>query len=158
MAYETEYVITLKNQTSSKTKTAVAGAETTKQTSKTETSQEAIKGVVVYGLTKKLANQAISFSISQVTVTQGTAEYQQKLQFAYGVAQTAFSITEQVAIGFVAGGAVGAAVGAVVGVASKGIDIAYNQMAINNKENLENITISQYNLRAGYNNSRSGTE
>lgn len=145
------YEIILKNKSSGGARSSVAG---NMNASAKDKQQDAVAGIAVYGYAKKLATQVISHRVNTVELRTGQAELQQKISFKYDVAKQAFGFFESVAIGGGLAGIPGAIAGGMLSLGSMLVNIANRQDSININRDIENVSISQNNIRAGAGRSR----
>lgn len=120
----------------------------------------AAKKVMAYTGIKQIADSAISYELSTVSLQTGATEYQQKLQFVYSESRQAASSVGAIAMGGIMGGPAGAAIAAVgVGISymMKFIGWAQNANTIQIKENREDISIQMETIRAGSLGRRNGS-
>ena len=152
-----EYKIIISDETSANSKNPVAGSESKGSVENagvgTTSVNNAIKGAATYVAVKRTVVSAIkssiNFGIGTVSLRTGENERQQKLQFAYDTVTEVVGAGMTIAAGAMAGGAVGAAL-AVVGVAvAKGIEMYQSYKQLEYQNNLESISLSMMNKRAG---------
>lgn len=164
---ERNYTITLKNESSGESSgTPVAGQ--TQQAKAPANGNAAakgvVKGLVAYNTyVKPFVSQIVSQQINTISLRTGASEQQQRIQFAYEVAQQAAGIGASILTGFAIGNVPGAIAGAVVGVASTALNYANKAQTIQLESDLENISIRGLTVRSGgyapsYSGSRSGTQ
>lgn len=145
------YEIIIKNKSSGGARSSVAGSTSSSAKDK---QQDTIAGVAVYGYAKKLATQVVSHRVNTVELRTGQAELQQKISFKYDVAKQAFGFFESIAIGGGLAGISGAVIGGVLSLGSMLVNLANRQDTININRDIENVSISQNNIRAGAGQSR----
>lgn len=111
--------------------------------------EKALIGMVSYPSIKGTADKIINFGISQVNLTTGAAEYQQRLQATYNIASSAAdTIYSTIMAGVIGGGWLAALNLAKEGLSAL-INIGQKQMELNNKSSLEDISINLSAIRAG---------
>lgn len=118
----------------------------------------AVKGMVSYGAVRAFANNLISYELSQVNLRTGAAEYEQKLQFGYEMANKAINIGTATITGAMAGGPVGAIVGLLGSTMYTLIGYAQNYNTIQTKQTLENISLGMASQRAGISGRRGANQ
>lgn len=117
------------------------------------------KKVLAFTGIKQIADSAISYGISTISMRTGASEYQQRVQFAYNEGMQALSSVSAIGMGAVIGGPAGAAVAAVgVGISylMKMIGWAQNENTLQIEENQEDISIRMQTIRAGALGRRNG--
>lgn len=104
---------------------------------------------------KRIGNRVATTYISQVGVRTGNVTRQEQMNYTLGVVEKSVGIGLAIIGGAVAGSplAVAAGVGAAI---SWGVDIAVAQAQLNLERSVENIGISQANIRAGAGGDRYG--
>lgn len=154
---EREYVITLKNTTSTgEKKPKVAGDNEEKKNPKKK-NDDAIKGVgamTAYSYGKAFIAQAVSHEVNMVELRTGATEYAQKVQYAWEVTQRVYSAAETIVSGAVVGGGVGAIIGIAVAGIREIVSLGQRAETLNTKRNLENESLARGLRRAGTNQSR----
>lgn len=163
MAGKNEYIIRIKlpsevgNNGPVSTSSANLGADNSGEeksywAQNAESAKAAAQKIVSVGAAAALADNLISYDLSTVSLRTGATEYEQKLKFGYSMAK---QIAVPLAIGAATGGLAGAAIGLVASFAMQGITWAQNAQTIRYNQQLENISISMTNTRAGVTGSRS---
>ena len=127
--------------------------------SQSKAENKADKGAVVAGLVAvqqvmPYVNSAVNFGVSQIQMTTGSAELQQRAQIVTGMASTAISI----GLGAAVGGVPGAAVAAALSALQSSITFAQNSIILNQQKVLEGENLRLKSSRVGMtvNRSRSG--
>ena len=150
------YIITLKNETeqAKAKKKTTASTATTDELGRARKSDE-IKPIALYSYAKKVVNSAVEFQVNTVELRTGSSRLQERTQLAYSVANTGFGIIENALIGGLAFGGVGAVAGVAFGVVNTAINWTQNAARLNMSNTLEQVSISQQNIRSGtYGNRR----
>lgn len=93
--------------------------------------------------------QAIQHEVSLVSLKTGNAERQARAEFNYKVASQMWGIGKSIGIGAVVGGGLGAVVGAFTGVVNTAIGYTYKRDTLNKERQLEGMSLSLANARAG---------
>lgn len=136
-------------------KSAVAGNQSSekKEVSYADKSarsaQRAIKHLVSYASVAATADKLIGYEISQVELKTGAREYEQKLQFGYGIGKKVAGTGVAIGLGIASGNLPAVAIGLVASGINKLISIGQNYNTLKTKENLENVSIDMANVRAG---------
>ena len=112
-----------------------------------------VAGFVVAQQIKPYVDQVIGFSVSQIQVTTGSAELQQKAQVVSG----AVSAIASIGMGAVVGGVPGAAISAALTVVSGAITTVQNGIAIETNRRIERESIDRKTSRLGQSINRSRT-
>lgn len=127
--------------------------------SQSKAENKADKGAVVAGLVAvqqimPYVNSAVNFGVSQIQMTTGSAELQQRAQLVSGMASTAISI----GLGAAVGGVPGAAISAALAALQSSITFAQNSIVLNQQKVLEGENLRLKSSRVGMtvNRSRSG--
>jgi hypothetical protein len=127
--------------------------------SQSKAENKADKGAVVAGLVAvqqvmPYVNSAVNFGVSQIQMTTGSAELQQRAQIVTGMASTAISI----GLGAAVGGVPGAAISAALAALQSSITFAQNSIILNQQKVLEGENLRLKSSRVGMtvNRSRSG--
>lgn len=127
--------------------------------SQSKAENKADKGAVVAGLVAvqqvmPYVNSAVNFGVSQIQMTTGSAELQQRAQIVSGMASTAISI----GLGAAVGGVPGAAISAALAALQSSITFAQNSIVLNQQKVLEGENLRLKSSRVGMtvNRSRSG--
>ena len=127
--------------------------------SQSKAENKADKGAVVAGLVAvqqlmPYVNSAVNFGVSQIQMTTGSAELQQRAQIVTGMAFTAISI----GLGAAVGGVPGAAISAALAALQSSITFAQNSIILNQQKVLEGENLRLKSSRVGMtvNRSRSG--
>lgn len=127
--------------------------------SQSKAENKADKGAVVAGLVAvqqvmPYVNSAVNFGVSQIHMTTGSAELQQRAQIVTGMASTAISI----GLGAAVGGVPGAAISAALAALQSSITFAQNSIVLNQQKVLEGENLRLKSSRVGMtvNRSRSG--
>lgn len=123
-------------------------SNTPKQTSKAE---KTMMGIVSYSTISHFVDNLVTYDISQVELTTGAKEYEQKLQFHYGVAKKGLGII----VAGITGGLTGAGIAALGTAIYSAISYGQSMMAIERKQHLEDISIGMASIRAGISGRRS---
>lgn len=150
-----QYEIVLKNQTRQPKKSPISGdTKEVKVGNKSQIGSETgrsstLEKVISYGVVKSFAQQILQHRVNTVELRTGSAELQQKISFAYQIGNQALSIIESVAVGAMVGGLPGAIVGAVASVSHTLIGYVQNAQKIRWQGELENISNTLINVRAG---------
>lgn len=111
--------------------------------------QRAAKKIVSYATAKTTAMNIVSGYISQVELSTGASEYQQRLQANFSVAQQLISAGETIVAGAMTGGIWGAVAGMVVAGVQTAISFGQRAAQMQKQGSLENATINMRNIRAG---------
>lgn len=176
-----EYVILLRNETTDNNKeTPVAGDNSTDDggvSASQQISSELDDGgvtnsptvqnsfgrratfrtIAAVKMAENLVFEQISFENNQVEIKTGAKEYQQKQKFAIDLTKRGIDSVASIGAGAILAGGMGAATAAVatvVALAMTGIRYLQNAETIQNKQNLENVSITLSNIRMGAANSR----
>lgn len=127
--------------------------------SQSKAERQSDKGVVAAGLVAvqqvmPYVNSAVNFGVSQIQMTTGSAELQQRVQLVSGMASTAISI----GLGAAVGGVPGAAISAALAALQSSITFAQNSIILNQQKVLEGENLRLKSSRVGMtvNRSRSG--
>lgn len=150
-----QYEIVIRNQrVGGRKKSPISGEGGTAKTpgkkqEETPGASNGVSGLVSYGMAKSFAKQILQFRVDTVELRTGSAELQQKISFAYQIGNQALSIVESLAVGAMVGGLPGAVVGAMAGVTHTLIGYAQNAQRIRWQGELENISNTLMNVRAG---------
>lgn len=127
--------------------------------SKVKAEQQKDRGVAAAGLVAvqqvmPYVNSAVNFGVSQIQMTTGSAELQQRAQIVTGMASTAISI----GLGASVGGVPGAAISAALAALQSSITFAQNSIILNQQKVLEGENLRLKSSRVGMtvNRSRSG--
>ena len=160
---DNEYRIVLELPAEDESKGVVSGGVAKKPTQTAEEKQaagaeRAVKGLVSFSAVRAFANNLISYEISQVSLRTGATEYEQKLRFAYSTANQLLNIGMATAAGAATGGPVGAVAAFIGSTMYTVIGYMQNANTIQTKQNLEDISISMANLRAGVSGRRSARQ
>lgn len=146
------YSIIIKNGTGGGSSSAPADPASPKQKTAKEEGSKAKKIIsagAMYGIAKQTAARVITHQINTVALRTGKNELQQRLQFQYNVASQAFSIAENVAVGYMVGNIPGAVVSAAVSIGSKVMDYAIKSNELRMARQLEDVQIGLADIRAG---------
>lgn len=111
--------------------------------------KNATKKIVSYAAVKATADRLVSGQISQVELTTGASEYQQRLQTGYSVGKQVLGAAESMTIGFMAGGPIGAFSGLLVSGMNTLIGYSQRAQELGKMQNLEDISIGMMKVRAG---------
>lgn len=127
--------------------------------SQSKAENKADKGAVVAGLVAvqqvmPYVNSAVNFGVSQIQMTTGSAELQQRVQIVTGMASSAISI----GLGAAVGGVPGAAISAALAALQSSITFMQNSIVLNQQKVLEGENLRLKSSRVGMtvNRSRSG--
>ena len=145
------YEIIIKAPYAGMTKSPVANSMTAAAKDK---QQGSISALAAYGYTKKIATQLVSHNVNTVSLRTGQTELQQKIALKYDIARNAWNFFETIAIGGGIAGIPGAIAGGVLSLSNTLVNVAIRQDTININRDLENVSLSQNNLRAGVGRSR----
>lgn len=107
------------------------------------------KALVIYSNVKSTADKIASGLLSQVELTTGAAEYEQRLQAGYNIGKQIFGAVESIGIGALVGGIPGAIMGLFMSGVSMTINYGFRATKLQKEESLENASITMMNLRAG---------
>lgn len=116
--------------------------------------ESAMKKLVSYSAIKGTATQVINYRISQVNLSTGQAEFQQRLEQVSGFASQGLGLAESAVIGFAAGGPVLAALAVIPQLISFGIETYQKYETLNRERQLEGISLGLAAERAGINGRR----
>lgn len=148
-----QYEIVLKNKSNRTKKSPISGdTKEAKSASKSQgeiDTNTSLKGMISYGTAKSFVSQILQHRVNTVELRTGSTELQQKISFAYQIGNQALSIIESVAVGAMVGNLPGAIMGAVAGVTHTLIGYAQNAQRIRWQGELENISNTLINVRAG---------
>ncbi len=114
-----------------------------------DSAKSAARKVVSYATLKSTADQLISGSINQVSLSTGAEEYEQRLSAKYSIGQRVWQTGEMIAIGAMTGGLPGAIAGLALSGLSFGINYSIGVSRLQKEESLEDISIGMKNIRAG---------
>lgn len=110
--------------------------------------QAAKKVVAVTGLAST-ADKIISYNISQVSLTTGASEYQQRQEAVYSAIKQAGGAALAVAMGAATGNLPLVLIGLTVAGTQKLISIAQKEQTLRTQQTIENISIGMATIRAG---------
>ena len=168
MAENNEYHIYVHMDEASDNVKAMAGADSGNTDSKTadttsaeSTLYKAMSGVVSYATVSSLADNLISYKISQVSLETGATEYEQRLEAKYSIAKQIGGAGIALFSGAAIGGAVGfvfAAMGLAVSGINKIMNIEQKKQALAKEQALEDISINMNRVRAGVSGRRSANQ
>ena len=152
------YSIIIKNGTGGGSSAPADPASPKQKSAKEEGSKakKIISAGAMYGIAKQTAARVISHQINTVALRTGKNELQERLQFQYNVASQAFSVAQNVAIGYMTGNIPGAVVAAAVSIGSIAIDHAIKSNELRMSRQLEDIQIGLADIRAGSLGDRTG--
>lgn len=168
MAEVNEYVLTIRNETQGGIAAEIGGAGGI-QTSAgsgdssggessgglSEGGKQALKKVLsVYRPVKTVANQIVSYQVSQVQVTTGSREAQQRANMLYSIGSSVVNTAENVALGAAFGNLPGAVIALALSAVSQVIGIVQKREAVQNQKRLEDITRDLSAQRATVSGSR----
>ena len=108
-----------------------------------DSAKSAARKVVSYATLKSTADQLISGSINQVSLSTGAEEYE------HSIGQRVWQTGEMIAIGAMTGGLPGAIAGLALSGLSFGINYSIGVSRLQKEESLEDISIGMKNIRAG---------
>lgn len=111
--------------------------------------EKALEGMVSYNLAASFADQLISYEVSTVELRTGAREYEQQLQFGYGLAKKGVSAAVSLGIGIATGTWPLVVAGLAVSGLKKVVEIGQNVRTLEMQENLEGVSINFANVRAG---------
>lgn len=111
--------------------------------------EKALEGMVSYNLAASFADQLISYEVSTVELRTGAREYEQQLQFGYGLAKKGVSAAVSLGIGIATGTWPLVVAGLAVSGLKKVVEIGQNVRTLGMQENLEGVSINFANVRAG---------
>ena len=155
---DNEYVIILKNDTSSGTASSPVAGDNTRNDSAVAKSSSSKKkdgnaltaSLVAWQKVKPFVNTVVSHEINMVQVETGATEYTQKLQFAQEVANSAIGTVESMLMGLAVGGGLpGALVGLATDLIAKSVTMAIKQNEINRLYFSEQNSINLNVIRSG---------
>lgn len=152
------YQIIIKLPGQGEKQSVVSGQQSTKKStseSREDKAYKAIGGLVSYATVSHFADTLISNEISMVELQTGAQEYEQKLQFYYGVTKKTTGIIAAGIAGAKVGGLIGAGIGLIGSVVYTAISYSQNARAIRTKQNLEDISLGMARIRAGISGRRS---
>ena len=129
----------------------VATPANPEKSKKTTTAALSAQAVVAVGYIKPYVQQMLSFGISQVEMTRGSAELQRKLEGYSALGARAISI----GVAGAAGGAAGAIGAAGLMLVQSSIETMLNNISIQNRKTIENENIALLRSRAGLISNRS---
>lgn len=169
MASSNEYVITLIDNTSSGSDSAVAGSSTP---SAGTTAQNADNGgllskegarsfgqfMVAYHGLKAFAVQQLNHEVSLVELRTGSREMQERANFQNQLFQKGVGILETTATGALVGGLYGALIGLGLSATHTAIDYVNKQDSINTARQVESVSLEMQRIRAGALGSRSANQ
>lgn len=154
-----EYKIIIEDGTTSSNKNPIAGSDGKGKSENAgvgmgSKSDSLAKGAMAYVALKRTAvsavKSAISHQIGTISLRTGENERQQKVQFAYDMAEQAVEAGASIAAGAMAGGLPGAAIAAVGVVINFAVQLAIRFNEIDLKSQKESIEIGLKNKRAGH--------
>lgn len=119
------------------------------ESKKAQGAEKALKSMVSYASVRAFANNIISYEISQVNLSTGAYEYEQRLRTGYQFFKQGLNVITATVMGAKMGGAVGAVVGFLGSTVYTALGYAQNANTLRRQENLEDISIGMANLRAG---------
>ena len=168
MAENNEYHIYIHTDEASDKIKAMAGTDSGSTNSKTadttsaeSTLYKAMSGVVSYATVASLADNLVSYQISQVSLETGATEYEQRLATKYSIAKQIGGAGVALIGGALTGGPVGLAVAA-IGVAAAGISklihIEQKKETLAKQQALEDISINMNRIRAGVGGRRNANQ
>lgn len=154
--FRNNYTITIRNNTTGTKKNAVATPTSDSNTyNQIEKASGVIKGATIYATGKQLANTIITHNINTTTLRTGQVELQQRLNYAYNGAKSAFSVIESAFMGVaVTGNPLGAFLGVAVDLGWKAVEFSQKLDIYNLNKSVEQVNLENANLRAGFNGSR----
>jgi|LSQX01.2.fsa_nt_gb hypothetical protein len=135
-----------------------------KSSNKVSNSSKALGNYIASQTIKPFINQATNYIVSNVELTTGSTQLQQKVDFAMEAVNTGISAWSNAAAGAALttsmglGGPIGIGIGLALTAVTKGMDIIFKQQQINLKREEENRQINYLTNRAGpaFNSSRRG--
>ncbi len=146
------YSLTIRVESDGETQSPIAGHSNAMQQTSTETltPKKAVKALVSFkAFVKPFVKPFVDQHIQTISLRTGATEAQQRIQFAYNVAEQAVGIGENILIGLAVGNLPGALIGAGVGIISTVINYANQAEKLRLEQNLENISLRGMNVRAG---------
>lgn len=149
MADDRHYTITITDTSSSDPKQKPISGDTSenKQTGGI-TSDNGVYGWLALKRVTPYVKQAISYTISQVSVRTGRREQQQRTQFAFDVLNEVGGIAQTIYFGAKWGGPPGAAIAAGVSALNVGLNIFQRFDALATQTNLENASLGLSRVRS----------
>ena len=152
-----EYVIKIQNETSGK-KSPIAGSnnsgssksEKAQATVGQERAQSALKAIVAYNkFIAPFVDSAVERELGTIELRTGASELQQRVNFGRSIAKQVGGLATSVIAGYAVGNLPGAIIGGLISVATTAMNYSNRQNVLNLNRNLEDITISGRNIRAG---------
>lgn len=145
------YTITLRREGGEVDDDSPVAGSTKESTAKgNATAKALVKGMIAYNTyVKPFVQPIIEQQIGTISLRTGASEQQQRIQFAYEIAQSVVGIGTSIVSGFAVGNVPGAVVGAVIGVASTVINYANKAQKIQYEQNLEDVSLRGLSVRAG---------
>lgn len=111
--------------------------------------QRAAKKLFSYGTISSCVDRFATYHLSQVELSTGAKEYEQRLSSSYSVAKQVVDAGVAFGVGIATGNPVLAAIGLVTSVVGSVVSYAQSVSTLRKKETLENVSISMQNMRAG---------
>lgn len=120
-------------------------------------SKKAVAAVAAYGYAKRAINTVWDYQVSTISLRTGQERLQERQETAKKYISYGFSLVESAVAGFlVSGNPVGAVVGVAVNVVSKGIEMGLEASRFNLSRAVEDVSLTQANIRAGCGGGRIG--
>lgn len=154
-----EFHIYIHTDGASDSKSTVAGANNTESDVFFETGLEkAAAGIVSFATTASLADNLISYAISQVSLETGATEYEERLAASYSIAKSIGGAGVALIGGALTGNLAAAAVGVAFSGLSKIISIEQKRQTLATNQALEDISINMARVRAGVGGRRNANQ
>lgn len=115
-----------------------------------------LRGYASLSYAMNVVDRVVTSNVNMVSLRTGHEELQQRMQFAYSVANQGAGVLMGAIMGGSLAGGVGAVIGAVAGASDKMINMAIKQNEINVRQNIENQTLALNRIRAGAGQDRTG--
>lgn len=145
-----EYVITIANETENTQSSPIAGSTAQSKSAKKSSDLDSAKKVLaIKHAVMPFVNQFASNRISIVSLSTGAKEHQERLSFAYSIAQQASNAAMSVATGAAFGGLPGAIIGLVTSAATSALNYGYKTRTLQMQRDIENVELRYSNIRAG---------
>lgn len=118
----------------------------------------AAKKIVSFATMAATADKVASIAISEVSMSTGANEYEQRLDAAYSASKQIIGAGAALAMGAVTGTLPVVALGMVMSSINKAISISQKATQLNMAHSLEDISINMQNIRAGTSGRRDGNQ
>lgn len=150
-----DYEIVIKNETSDKKKSPIAGDNATAKNtaanqSTTNGAAIGIKALVSFNhFIKPFVNKVATQYISTISLRTGAQELEDKMSFALQTTQKVGGFVGSIAVGAAVGNLPGALIGGMVSLATTALDYYNKQSKLDMDRSVENVNLRYMNMRAG---------